>query len=166
MSTLDHVAAEKLAESKVVQDATGMRFGIVVSQWYDDITGALCNGAIKALKAHGAKESDIKVVSVPGSFELIYGTSQLVKSGKVDAVIALGVVIKGETPHFDYICAGVTQELARLNTETDIPVVYGLLTTLNKQQAVERSGGKLGNKGEECGHVAVRMVNLHHELKK
>lgn len=165
MSTIDHVASEQDA-TQHIPDASAMRFGIVVSEWYDDITGALCEGARQALLAHGAKPENIRVEHVPGSFELIFGASQMVKKANVDAVIALGVVIRGETPHFDYICAGVTQELARLNAEHDKPVIYGLLTTNNKQQAVERSGGKLGNKGEECGIDAIKMVDLFGRLKK
>lgn len=165
MSTIDHVASVQDGGQKV-PDASSMRFGIVVSEWYDDITGALCEGARRALMAHGAKDENIHVEHVPGSFELIFGTSQMVKNAQVDAVIALGVVIRGETPHFDYICAGVTQELARLNADYDIPVIYGLLTTNNKEQAVERSGGKLGNKGEECGIDAIKMVEIFGRLKK
>lgn len=164
MSTVDYVASQKGAD-QAVPDASRLRVGIVVSEWYDDITGALCEGARKALLAHGAKEENIRVEHVPGSFELIFGASQMVKRGGVDAVIALGVVIRGETPHFDYICSGVTQELARLNGEGDIPVIYGLLTTNNKEQAVERAGGKLGNKGEECGIDAIKMANLFARLK-
>lgn len=165
MSTLDHVLSEENANERI-PDASAMRFGIVVSEWYDDITGALCKGAREALQAHGAKAENIRVEHVPGSFELIFGASQMVKRSDVDAVIALGVVIRGETPHFDYICAGVTQELARLNADADIPVIYGLLTTNNKEQAVERSGGKLGNKGEECGIDAIKMADLFARLKK
>lgn len=166
MSTIDHVASAEQEALQTLPDASGMRFGIVVSEWYDDITGALCEGARRALMAHGAKAENIRVEHVPGSFELIFGASQMVKRAGVDAVIALGVVIRGETPHFDYICAGVTQELARLNADSDIPVIYGLLTTNNKEQAVERSGGKLGNKGEECGICAIKMADLFARLKK
>lgn len=163
MSTIDYVLADGAGQG--IPDASAMRFGIVVSEWYDDITGALCDGARQALLAHGAKAENIRVEHVPGSFELIFGASQMVKRGDVDAVIALGVVIRGETPHFDYICAGVTQELARLNTAGDIPVIYGLLTTNDKAQAVERAGGKLGNKGEECGIDAIKMADLLARLK-
>lgn len=165
MSTIDHVASEKDV-MQTLPDASSMCFGIVVSEWYDDITGALCEGARKVLLAHGAKPENIRIERVPGSFELIFGASQMVKRAGVDAVIALGVVIRGETPHFDYICAGVTQELARLNAEGDTPVIYGLLTTNNKEQAIERAGGKLGNKGEECGIDAIKMVDLFARLKK
>ena len=104
-----------------VPDATGMRVGIVVSEWNDKITGALLEGACQTLIKHGVREEDIKVKPVPGSFELVYGASRLVNSGLVDAVIAIGCVIRGDTPHFDYICQGTTQGLADLNREGKIP---------------------------------------------
>ncbi|MBR5052526.1 MAG: 6,7-dimethyl-8-ribityllumazine synthase [Bacteroidaceae bacterium] len=141
-----------------VPDATGMRVGIVVSEWNDKITGALLEGACQTLIKHGVREEDIKVKLVPGSFELIYGASRLVNSGLVDAVIAIGCVIKGDTPHFDYICQGTTQGLADLNKEGKIPVIYGLLTCNTLEQAQERCGGMLGNKGDECAITAIKMV--------
>ena len=141
-----------------VPDATGMRVGIVVSEWNDKITGALLEGACQTLIKHGVREEDIKVKPVPGSFELIYGASRLVNSGLVDAVIAIGCVIKGDTPHFDYICQGTTQGLADLNKEGKIPVIHGLLTCNNLEQAEQRSGGMLGNKGDECAITAIKMV--------
>ena len=141
-----------------VPDATGMRVGIVVSEWNDKITGALLEGACQTLIKHGVREEDIKVKPVPGSFELIYGASRLVNSGLVDAVIAIGCVIKGDTPHFDYICQGTTQGLADLNKEGKIPVIYGLLTCNTLEQAQERCGGMLGNKGDECAITAIKMV--------
>ena len=141
-----------------VPDATGMRVGIVVSEWNDKITGALLEGACHTLIKHGVREEDIKVKPVPGSFELVYGASRLVNSGLVDAVIAIGCVIKGDTPHFDYICQGTTQGLADLNKEGKIPVIYGLLTCNTLEQAQERCGGMLGNKGDECAITAIKMV--------
>ena len=141
-----------------VPDATGMRVGIVVSEWNDKITGALLEGACQTLIKHGVREEDIKIKPVPGSFELIYGASRLVNSGLVDAVIAIGCVIKGDTPHFDYICQGTTQGLADLNKEGKIPVIYGLLTCNTLEQAQERCGGMLGNKGDECAITAIKMV--------
>jgi 6,7-dimethyl-8-ribityllumazine synthase len=107
---------------------------------------------------HGVREEDIKVKPVPGSFELVYGASRLVNSGLVDAVIAIGCVIKGDTPHFDYICQGATQGLADLNREGRVPVIYGLLTCNTLEQAQERCGGMLGNKGDECAITAIKMV--------
>ena len=129
-----------------VPNAQGMRFGIVCSEWNSNITDALLQGAINTLTANGVSESDILVARVPGSFELIYGASQMVKKD-VDAVIAIGCVIRGDTPHFDYIC-----------------VVYGLITTNTMEQAVERCGGKHGNKGDECAITAIKMIDFHNKL--
>ncbi len=139
-------------------DATGLRVGIVVSEWNDKITGALLQGAHQTLMKHGVREEDIKVKPVPGSFELIYGAARFVSSGLVDVVIAIGCVIRGDTPHFDYICEGVTQGLADLNREGKIPVIYGLLTCNTLEQAQERCGGMLGNKGDECAVTAIKMA--------
>ena len=149
-----------------VPDASAMRFGIVVSEWNSNVTGALLEGAVESLKKHGAKEENILVQTVPGSFELTFGSAQMIKSGKIDAVIALGCVIKGDTPHFDYVCAGTTQGLAHLNATTDVPVIYGLITTNNLQQALDRAGGKLGNKGTECAITAIKMLDFVCKLKK
>ena len=149
-----------------VPDASDMRFVIVVSEWNDRITGALLEGAVRTLKKHGAKDEHIKVFTVPGSFELTYGSAQLVKSGKVDAVIALGCVIRGETPHFDYVCGGATQGITQLNATQDIPVIYGLVTTNDMQQAEDRAGGKLGNKGDECAVAAIKMIDFVCRLRK
>jgi len=141
-----------------VPDATGMKVGIVVSEWNEKITGALLEGTCQTLIKHGVKEEDIIVKTVPGSFELVYGSARFVKSGEVDAVIAIGCVIRGDTPHFDYICQGVTQGLADLNKEGKMPVIYGLLTCNTLEQAQERCGGMLGNKGDECAVTAIKMV--------
>ena len=138
----------------------GRKIGIVYAEWNDEITYALRDGAVKTLLAHGVEESDITLASVPGSFELIYGASQMVKSNCYDAVIAIGCVIRGDTPHFDYICEGVTAGLSKLNVEYDTPVIFGLITTNNLLQAQERSGGRLGNKGDECAVTALKMVAL------
>ena len=141
-----------------VPDATGMRVGIVVSEWNEKITGALLDGACKILMKHGVREESINIKTVPGSFELVYGAARFVSSGLVDVVIAIGCVIRGDTPHFDYICQGVTQGLADLNKEGKIPVIYGLLTCNTLEQAQERCGGMLGNKGDECAVTAIKMV--------
>lgn len=141
-----------------VPDATGMRVGIVVSEWNDKITSALLEGACQTLMKHGVREENIIVKPVPGSFELVYGASRFVASGLVDAVIAIGCVIRGDTPHFDYICLGATEGLADLNREGKIPVIYGLLTCNTLEQAQERCGGMLGNKGDECAIAAIKMV--------
>ena len=116
-----------------VPDASDMRFGIVVSEWNSNITGALLEGAVNTLKKHGVKDENLLVQTVPGSFELTYGSAQMIKSGKVDAVIAIGCVVRGDTPHFDYVCEGTTQGIAHLNATCDIPVIYGLITTFASQ---------------------------------
>ena len=149
-----------------VPDASMMRFGIVVSEWNSNITGALLEGAVPTLKKHGAKEENILVQTVPGSFELTFGASQMIKSGKVDAVIAIGCVVRGDTPHFDYVCAGTTQGIAHLNATTDIPVIYGLITTNTMEQAEDRAGGKLGNKGDEGAITAIKMVHFKQILNE
>lgn len=115
---------------------------------------------LHAFEKHGALPENIIVKTVPGSFELIYGASQMTRNDRYDAIIILGSVIRGETPHFDYICQGVTQGIAQLNATNDIPIVYGLLTTDNLQQAKDRSGGRLGNKGDECAVVAIKMAKF------
>lgn len=137
-----------------------MCFGIVVAEWNPEITDALLEGCVSTLEKYGADPDNIHVKAVPGSFELIYGARQLTKNDFYDAVIVLGSVIRGETPHFDYICEGVTYGISRLNATQDIPVVYGLLTTEDFQQAKERAGGKLGNKGSECAIVAIKMAKF------
>ena len=149
-----------------VPDASQMRFGIVVSEWNSNITGALLEGAVNTLKKHGTKEENILVQTVPGSFELTFGASQMIKSGKVDAVIAIGCVVRGDTPHFDYVCAGTTQGIAHLNATTDIPVIYGLITTNTMKQAEDRAGGKLGNKGDEGAITAIKMVHFKQMVKE
>lgn len=143
-----------------IPDASNMCFGIVVAEWNPEITGALLNGAVSTLEKHGALPENIHVKTVPGSFELIYGAHRMTLNGSFDAIIVLGSVIRGETPHFDYICQGVTAGIARLNTMSEIPIIYGLLTTEDLQQAKDRSGGRLGNKGDECAIDAIKMAKF------
>ena len=143
-----------------VPDASNMCFGIVVAEWNPEIPGALLQVTVSTLEKHGALPENIIVKTVPGSFELVYGASQMTRNDRYDAIIILGSVIRGETPHFDYICQGVTQGIAQLNATNDIPIVYGLLTTDNLQQAKDRSGGRLGNKGDECAVVAIKMAKF------
>ena len=156
------MATKNLSEYNVdkVPDASNMIFGIVVAEWNPEITGALLQGCVSTLEKHGALPENIHVKTVPGSFELIYGARQMTLNDGYDAVIVLGSVIRGETPHFDYICQGVTQGIARLNATNNIPVVYGLLTTNDLQQAKDRAGGRLGNKGDECALVAIKLANF------
>lgn len=148
-----------------VPSAENMKFGIIVSEWNPTITDALMNGAYSTLQKHGAISDNIIVAHVPGSFELTHGASQLLKRTKVDAVICLGCVIKGDTPHFDYVCQGVTQGITSLNIKQKKPVIFGVLTTDNQQQALDRAGGKLGNKGDEAAITAIKMVALTKEIK-
>ena len=143
-----------------IPDASNMCFGIVVSEWNSEITDSLLSGAVNTLEKHGALPENIHVKTVPGSFELIYGAHQMTLNGGYDAIIILGSVIRGETPHFDYICQGVTYGIARLNAKSEIPVIYGLLTTDTIEQARERSGGIYGNKGEECAIDAIKMAKF------
>lgn len=147
-----------------VPSATNMKFGIVVAEWNREITFALANGAVETLKKHGAKEDNIILKYVPGSFELPLGAQFLAEYGNVDAVIILGCVIQGETRHFDYICEGVTQGTMNLNLKYNKPFIFGLLTTNNQQQAIDRSGGKHGNKGDEAAITAIKMVHLKNSL--
>lgn len=156
MATAYHNLSEY--DITTVPSAEGMRFGIVVSEWNENITAALLHGAEETLKKHGAKAEDITVLTVPGSFELVYGSAKFVQSGEVDAVIALGCVVRGDTPHFDYVCGGATQGIAALNAQGDIPVIFGLITTDTMQQAEDRAGGIHGNKGDECAVTAIKMV--------
>lgn len=149
-----------------VPSAKDMKFGIVVSDWNSEVTHALLKGAYDTLVKHGAKVSNIKVCHVPGSFELIFGSHQLADATDVDAVIALGCVVKGGTPHFDYVCQGTTCGLAKLNAEYDIPFIFGLLTTDDMQQALDRAGGIHGNKGTEGAITAIKMVDFVWNLQK
>ncbi len=155
-----------LNEISQLPDATDMRFGIVVCEWNNHITEKLLEGAVNTLLANGVQESNITVSRVPGSFELVYGSAQLAKHGYVDAIIAIGCVIRGDTPHFDYICQAATQGLAQLNTIGDKPVIFGLITVNTPEQAEERAGGKLGNKGDEFAVTAIKMVDYAWQLQK
>ena len=148
-----------------VPSAKGMRFGIVVSDWNNKITGALLEGAVSTLIKHGTVEKNIVVKRVPGSFELPLGGQFIAEYDDVDAIICLGCVIQGETPHFTFVCQGVTQGIASLNLEYNIPFIFGLLTTDTLQQALDRSGGKLGNKGDEAAITAIKMATLQSEME-
>jgi 6,7-dimethyl-8-ribityllumazine synthase len=148
-----------------VPDASKMRFGIVVADWNSDVTWSLLKGAVNTLKKHGATDKTIVVKHVPGSFELTLGAQLLAEYDDLDAVICLGCVIQGETPHFTYICHGVTQGITQLNMEYNIPFIFGVLTTNNQQQAIDRAGGKLGNKGDEAAVTAIKMAALQKEME-
>jgi 6,7-dimethyl-8-ribityllumazine synthase len=146
-----------------IPDATGMKFGIAVSEWNDKVTYALRDGAVATLIKHGVSAEDIHLVTVPGSFELTLG-AQFLAQKNVDAVICLGCVIQGETPHFDYICQGVSYGITELNIKFNIPVIFGVLTTNTMQQAEDRAGGKHGNKGDEAAVTAIKMAQLKKDL--
>lgn len=153
-------------DPETIPSAEKMKFGIVVSEWNHNITGALLEGAIETLRKHGAKEENIIVRYVPGSFELIAGAKMMAEYTDVDSVICLGCVIKGDTPHFDYVCAGATQGIAELNVKYDKSFIFGVITTNNLQQALDRCGGKLGNKGTECAITSIKMIDMFWNLKK
>ena len=143
-----------------IPDGGGMRIGIVVSEWNEEITAALLEGAQQTLKKHGVVEEHIQVMLVPGSFELTFGARVMAEKNVLDAVICLGCVIQGETRHFDYICQGVTYGISELNLEYSIPFIFGVLTTDSLQQAKDRAGGKYGNKGDEAAVTALKMAAL------
>ena len=141
-------------------NVSNLKFGIVVSQWNKEITDGLFNGAYSTLIDCGVLEENIKKLEVPGSFELIFGTKILSKKN-VDAIICLGSVIQGETKHFDYVCQGVTNGIKDLNISLGIPVIFGVLTDNTMDQAINRSGGKYGNKGVEAAITAIKMADLN-----
>jgi 6,7-dimethyl-8-ribityllumazine synthase len=152
-------------DPKKVPDAAEMRIGIVVSDWNQKVTWALLEGAVNTLRKHGAKNKNIVVKHVPGSFELTLGAQFLAEYDDLDAVICLGCVVQGETPHFTYICQGVTQGITQLNMEYNIPFIFGVLTTNTNQEAIDRSGGKHGNKGDEAAITAIKMAALQSEME-
>jgi len=142
------------------------RIGIVVAEWNKEITESLLSGALKTLTNYGVSDKNIVVARVPGSFELTSGAVLLSKTGDFDGLICIGCVIRGETPHFDYICQGVTQGITYLNATLNIPVIFGVLTVNNLQQAIDRSGGKYGNKGDEAAIALLKMLHLKNLLEK
>lgn len=162
------MATKNLSEYDLtsVPSATSMKFAIVVAEWNYEITGALAQGAVDTLKKHGAKEENIVIKHVPGSFELTLGAQYMAEFTDADAIIVLGCVIQGETRHFDFICEGVTQGITQLNMKYNKPFIFGLLTTDNQQQALDRAGGRLGNKGDEAAVTAIKMLALKQDLIK
>ncbi len=152
-------------DPETMPDASNMKFGIVVSEWNHDVTGALLNGALQTLSALKVKDENIRVKWVPGSFELTLGAQFMAEYTNVDAVICLGCVIQGETRHFDFICQGVTHGITNLNLNYSMPFIFGVLTTDTLEQARDRAGGKLGNKGDEAAVTAIKMVALQKEME-
>ncbi|MEM6515479.1 MAG: 6,7-dimethyl-8-ribityllumazine synthase [Bacteroidota bacterium] len=157
MATKNHNLSDY--DKNTIPNASNFRFGIVVSEWNLEITDGLFKGAYEALIDCGAQEGNILKWDVPGSFELIYGSKKMIER-QVDAVIAIGCVIQGETKHFDFVCEGVTQGIKDLNVNTDTPVIFCVLTDNNQQQSLDRSGGKHGNKGTEAAIAAIKMAYL------
>jgi len=141
--------------------AKGFKFGLIVSRFNNFLTDKLLEGAVDCLVRHGASEDKISVAFCPGAFEIPYVASKMAKSGKYDAVICLGVVIRGDTPHFDYIASETTKGIAKLALDLDLPIIYGLVTADTLEQAIERSGTKAGNKGWNAAEAAIELVNLY-----
>jgi 6,7-dimethyl-8-ribityllumazine synthase len=144
--------------------AEGFRFALVVSRFNDFISSKLVEGALDALKRHGAEDADIALVKVPGAFEIPFTAKKLAAGGGFDAVICLGAVIRGATPHFDYVAAEMSKGIAQVGLEGSVPVTFGVLTTDDLEQAIERAGSKAGNKGWDAAMAAMEMVNLNRVL--
>jgi len=153
----------KTFEGKLV--SKDIKIGIVAARFNEFITSKLLGGAIDSLTRHDVKEDDIEVAWVPGAFEIPLIASKMAKSGKYDAVICLGAVIRGGTTHYDYVCSEVSKGIANVALNTDVPVMFGVLTTENIEQAIERAGTKAGNKGFQCAEGAIEMVNLIREIE-
>ena len=153
----------KTLEGKLV--AKGIRVGIVAARFNEFITSKLLSGALDGLVRHDVQEEDIHVAWVPGAFEIPLIASKMAKSGKYDAVICLGAVIRGSTSHYDYVCNEVSKGIAAVGLDSGIPVLFGVLTTENIEQAIERAGTKAGNKGYDCALSAIEMVNLIREIE-
>lgn len=142
----------------------GLRYGVVIGRFNEFITTKLLGGALDALKRHGAKDEEVEVAWVPGAFEIPLAAQRMAQSGKYDAVLTLGAVIRGSTPHFDYVCAEVSKGVAAISLKTGVPVIFGVLTTDSIEQAVERAGTKAGNKGWDAAVTAIEMANLLKQL--
>jgi 6,7-dimethyl-8-ribityllumazine synthase len=153
-----------IIEGKMVVEK-GTRFGIIVSRFNEFITGKLLEGALDALKRHGADEKNIDVVWVPGSFEIPQAALLVARTKKYDGVICIGAVIRGATPHFEYLSAEVTKGVAQVAMESSIPVVYGVITPDTLEQAIERAGTKAGNKGQDAAEACIELVNLFKQLR-
>lgn len=150
-------------DKNTVPDAKKFRFGIVVSEWNDTITEGLFDGAFKTLLENEVPASQIIRWNVPGSFELVYGAKKMLQTQNVDAVIVIGCVIQGQTKHFDFVCDGVTQGIKDLNVQTDVPVIFCVLTDNTMRQSIERSGGIHGNKGIEAAIAAIKMAYIRQQ---
>ena len=160
MSTILNTNKEELVIPTLNKKTSG-KFYVVTADWNSDVTYALRDGALEVLRKAGVAENNIKSVSVPGTVELVNAAAMMVKGGDAAAVIVIGCVIRGDTPHFDYVCQIAAQGIAQLNSLGSSPVIFGVLTVNNLQQAQERAGGILGNKGSEAAVAAITMANLH-----
>jgi len=145
-------------------DATGLKVAVVASRFNDFITGKLIEGALDCLVRHGAEETGISVYRVPGSFELPLAAQKIARSGEVDAIVCLGALIRGQTPHFDYIASEVTKGIAQISLESGLPVTFGVIMADSLEQAIDRAGAKTGNKGFEAAASAIEMANLLREI--
>jgi len=154
----------KLYEGALI--GTGLKIGIVVSRFNEFITSKLLSGAIDTLERHGVNNDDIEIAWVPGSFEIPIAADKMSSSGKYDAVICLGALIRGATPHFDYIAAEASKGIAQVGMKTGVPTIFGVITTENIEQAIERAGTKSGNKGSDAAISAIEMANLFKEMGK
>ena len=141
------------------------KYAIVVGRFNEFITGKLLGGALDALKRHGAEDDQVEIAWVPGAFEIPLIAQKMAETGKYDAVITLGAVIRGSTPHFDYVCSEVSKGVAAINLKTGVPTIFGVLTTDSIEQAIERAGTKAGNKGWEAAATAIEMVNLVKQIE-
>ncbi|MFZ3102263.1 MAG: 6,7-dimethyl-8-ribityllumazine synthase [Desulfitobacteriaceae bacterium] len=148
----------KLYEGKLIAD--GLKFGIVAARFNEFITNKLVGGSLDALRRHGASEDDLELVWVPGAFEIPFVAQKMAVSKRYDAVICLGAVIRGATPHFDYVSSEVSKGIANVGLQTGVPIIFGVLTTDNIEQAIERAGTKAGNKGFDAAVTAIELVNL------
>ena len=149
-----------------IPSAKEFRFAIVRAEWNSEITNPLADGCMKTLLKHGAKESNIKLLHVPGSFELCFACSELANTKNFDAIIAIGCIIEGETRHFEFIANAIANGIAQLNIQQSIPIIFGVLTTATQLQAIERAGGKSGNKGIEGAVTALKMIALKNQIRK
>jgi 6,7-dimethyl-8-ribityllumazine synthase len=147
-------------------DATGMRFGVVASRFNDVVSLPLLEGAVEALEVHGASADDIVIAWVPGAFETPIAAREIAEHGDVDAVVCLGAVIRGDTPHFDYVAGEAARGIASVHATTGVPATFGVLTVDTLEQAMDRAGGKHGNKGAEAALAAIEMVSLLRELRR
>ena len=154
----------KVLEGKI--DAKGLKFGLVISRFNNFISDHLLDGALDALTRNGAEEKDLSVVKVPGAFEIPFAAMKMATSGMYDAVICLGCVIRGATPHFEYISAEVAKGIAKVSLESGIPVSFGVITADNLEQAIERAGTKAGNKGWDAALSAIEMIDLYQQIDK